>query len=421
MAARYNELLADLDGLVLPCPDDDDHERSWFVYVVELPEGANREAVIRVLEEQGIGTARYLPCIHLQSYMRERYGFSEGLCPIAEAKSRRTLALPFHARLAADDQAFVADTSIGTRPGPMTARGGQGEAIAAWTVWALLLVVVAVTYARVPLADLYRVSNDGVEGGLGRAIVLSNYPIALMAIALILIAADALPRRAWWAAGFAIVLCAATAVTVDPNDLDFRIVNLIPALGVVIAVGLTIAAVSRTGGSFTRRLPGDPARLVLGGVVVLLSLPWFAADLGTYLPGDHLPHAGRRHRGGRDAGGRPRRPPSRRRGALLVLTALLLSRVRPAGRRLTTALTAYIALMFAYGAVNGAEDVWHEQVVKREWADLRIPAAQIPSLSFVWLAILALAAVAYLIFVREQHAPGSPAGVATSPSSPAHP
>ncbi len=303
----------------------------------------------------------------------------------------------------------------------MTARGGQGEAIAAWAVWALLLVVVAVTYARVPLADLYRVSNDGVEGGLGRAVVLSNYPIALMAIALVLIAADALPRRAWWAAGSAIVLCAATAVTVDPNDLDFRIINLIPALGVVIAVGLTVAAASRTGGSFTPRLPGDPARLVLGGVVVLLSLPWFAADLGTYLPGDIFltravvtegdetlaaVHVGHHH--GVD-------------GALLVLTALLLSRVRPAGRRLATALTAYVALMFAYGAVNAVEDVWHEQVVKREWADWRIPAAQIPSLSFVWLAILALAAVAYLVFSREQRARVGSGSAATSPSSPAHP
>jgi len=113
VAGRYGELLADIEGLALPCPDDADHERSWFVYVVELPEGADREAVIASLEEHGIGTARYLPCIHLQSYMRERYGFSEGLCPVAEAKSARTLALPFHARLAADDQAYVADTLRG--------------------------------------------------------------------------------------------------------------------------------------------------------------------------------------------------------------------------------------------------------------------------------------------------------------------
>jgi dTDP-4-amino-4,6-dideoxygalactose transaminase len=109
VAGRYTTLLGGIDGLGLPCPDDADHGRSWFVYVVELPAEVERESVIAVLQEHGIGTARYLPCIHLQSYMRERYGFGEGLCPIAEEKSRRTLALPFHARLAADDQAFVAD------------------------------------------------------------------------------------------------------------------------------------------------------------------------------------------------------------------------------------------------------------------------------------------------------------------------
>ena len=39
--------------------------------------------------------------------MRERYGFREGLCPVAEATSARTLALPFHARLSEDDQVYV--------------------------------------------------------------------------------------------------------------------------------------------------------------------------------------------------------------------------------------------------------------------------------------------------------------------------
>jgi dTDP-4-amino-4,6-dideoxygalactose transaminase len=41
--------------------------------------------------------------------MRERFGFREGLCPVAEAASARTLALPFHARLDEDDQAYVAE------------------------------------------------------------------------------------------------------------------------------------------------------------------------------------------------------------------------------------------------------------------------------------------------------------------------
>jgi len=109
VAARYAELLADLPGLELPCADDADHERSWFVYVVRLPEDADREAVIAALADRGVQTARYLPCIHLQPYMQERFGYRVGLCPVAERLASRTLALPFHARLAEGDQAYVAD------------------------------------------------------------------------------------------------------------------------------------------------------------------------------------------------------------------------------------------------------------------------------------------------------------------------
>jgi perosamine synthetase len=109
VASRYGELLSAIDGLELPCPDDATHERSWFVYVVKLPTGVDREAVITALGDRGVQTARYLPCIHLQHYMRERFGYGEGLCPVAEETSARTLALPFHARLSKDDQAHVAD------------------------------------------------------------------------------------------------------------------------------------------------------------------------------------------------------------------------------------------------------------------------------------------------------------------------
>jgi len=109
VAARYGELLADVPGLGLPCADDADHERSWFVYVVTLPAEADREAVIASLSERGVQTARYLPCIHLQPYMQERFGYRVGLCPVAEELASRTLAIPFHARLAEDDQTYVAD------------------------------------------------------------------------------------------------------------------------------------------------------------------------------------------------------------------------------------------------------------------------------------------------------------------------
>ncbi len=108
VAARYAELLAELD-LELPHPDDADHERSWFVYVVKLAQGVDRDAVIRRLGDEGIACAPYLPSIHLQSYMRDRFGFAEGLCPVSEDASARTMAIPFHARLAREDQERVAE------------------------------------------------------------------------------------------------------------------------------------------------------------------------------------------------------------------------------------------------------------------------------------------------------------------------
>jgi perosamine synthetase len=108
VAARYGELLANVD-VETPLSDDADHGRSWFVYVVKLPSGVDRDAVMRRLTEQGIATAPYLPSIHLQSYMRERYGFGEGMLPVSEDCSARTMALPFHARLDRSDQERVAE------------------------------------------------------------------------------------------------------------------------------------------------------------------------------------------------------------------------------------------------------------------------------------------------------------------------
>ena len=112
-AGRYGELLAEIDGVDLPCADDDDHVRSWFVYVVKLPDTETRERVIAHFERAGIGYNRYLPSIHLQQYMRERYGFAEGLCPVAEDASSRTLALPFFTALELDAQERVAEVLAG--------------------------------------------------------------------------------------------------------------------------------------------------------------------------------------------------------------------------------------------------------------------------------------------------------------------
>jgi len=108
-AARYGELLAGLDGVEQPLADDDDHRRSWFVYVVRLADGLDRDSVSARLADAGVEAGHYVPCVHLQPYMRERFGFSEGVCPVAEDFARSALALPFFTGIEAGDQERVAE------------------------------------------------------------------------------------------------------------------------------------------------------------------------------------------------------------------------------------------------------------------------------------------------------------------------
>jgi dTDP-4-amino-4,6-dideoxygalactose transaminase len=109
-AARYGELLADVDGIETPLPDDADHRRSWFVYVVKVAQGVDRDAVLERLADEGVEAGHYVPCVHLQPYMRERYGFTEGACPVAEDAASRTLALPFYTAIERGDQEYVVET-----------------------------------------------------------------------------------------------------------------------------------------------------------------------------------------------------------------------------------------------------------------------------------------------------------------------
>jgi len=106
-AKRYGDFLQEVQGVEVPAPDDAEHQRSWFVYVVKLDPTFDRPAVMHALRAEGVATAEYVPCIHLQPYMRERYGFAEGICPVAEDTARRTLALPFFTQITTDEQQRV--------------------------------------------------------------------------------------------------------------------------------------------------------------------------------------------------------------------------------------------------------------------------------------------------------------------------
>lgn len=263
---------------------------------------------------------------------------------------------------------------------------------------------VLITYARIDPAELYHVSEDGLRGGLGRTLVLVNYPIALVSVALAAIAADRLDdRRADAVALVSILLCALVAVpgVVDQDDLDARWVNGLPALGVGLAAALVVVALGKGGvGTSPPRALGDRLRIGAAAVLLVLALPWYFAETGFYAPdpilADEVPagetiaavHLGHHH--GTD-------------GVLLGLAALALSRTLGTHRRTRAEafLSCYLALMLAYGCALALEDGWGEQVWKRGWTDWDIPSVLRPEPTLAWAAIVAAAVAVELLWFRR--------------------
>jgi perosamine synthetase len=109
VAGWYRQALAGIEGLALPCEDAQGDRRGWFVFVVQLPLGVDRDDTVRALAARGIQSKPYLPAIHLMSFYRERFGHREGEFPVCEQVAARSLALPFFAQLSESQVGCVAE------------------------------------------------------------------------------------------------------------------------------------------------------------------------------------------------------------------------------------------------------------------------------------------------------------------------
>ena len=112
VAKLYIDRLSGLPDLVLPTVDRQT-DMSWFVFVPRLGVDFSREErdeVIEGLRAHDIGSSNYFPCIHLLPFIRERCGTGDGMFPIAESISSRTIALPFHGLLTEREIDIVALT-----------------------------------------------------------------------------------------------------------------------------------------------------------------------------------------------------------------------------------------------------------------------------------------------------------------------
>jgi hypothetical protein len=309
---------------------------------------------------------------------------------------------------------------------------GLLEVVVTWGAVAALTLAVFITYSRFPVSEFYNVSKSGLAGGAGRALVYLNYPVAFIAVAL----GGFAFARLWatYAAGSTVRKLALSAVyltsvglsliaafVVQQSDLDAKPANVMPALGVAIAIALTAWAL-RNGG-LGRPMPWsglDTAGAVIAAALLIMSVPWIFGLLGVYV--DNIPILERIYMSKEVVAGHTSAAVHLGdhhgfNGTIFAVAALVLVRaVRQISQTwLRLAMTAYLAFMFVYGITNMLQDFWGEQLVKRGWLDASFPNVIVPKLSLPWLLMLLATVVIATSFTRLTHpsrfAPAEPAGL----------
>jgi len=118
LAARYNQLLAEIPGVALPTEPGWAHT-NWQSYCLRLPDGADQRSVMQEMLDEGIATRRGIMCAHLEPAYREsgtwRCAKVEckpgGSCPNLKESERAQsdgVILPLFAQMTEDQQTLVA-------------------------------------------------------------------------------------------------------------------------------------------------------------------------------------------------------------------------------------------------------------------------------------------------------------------------
>lgn len=105
-AARYDELLRDVDAVRLPGTADG-NEHVWHLYVVRVDD---RERVMAELGDAGVGVAIHYPVpVHLHPAFAD-LGYGAGDFPVSESSAGRIMSLPMYPGLTGHQQQVTADS-----------------------------------------------------------------------------------------------------------------------------------------------------------------------------------------------------------------------------------------------------------------------------------------------------------------------
>lgn len=114
VANWYNERLRNVEGVHIPFIAPTTTRMSWFVYVIRLARGIQRNAVMAELATHNIPARPYFSPIHLQPFYARQFGYRPGDFPVTEHLGEISLALPFSSVMTEDQVDYVCRHLIAT-------------------------------------------------------------------------------------------------------------------------------------------------------------------------------------------------------------------------------------------------------------------------------------------------------------------
>ena len=108
LAKRYFDTLVDLP-LALPVDDVDGGSHSWHLFVIRVQDNSpvNRDELIQILSDQGIGSSVHYVPLHRQPYWRDKYQLTIDIFPITDKAYQAMLSIPLYAAMSDEQQGRV--------------------------------------------------------------------------------------------------------------------------------------------------------------------------------------------------------------------------------------------------------------------------------------------------------------------------
>ena len=105
LAKRYFDALADLP-LTLPMDGLDGRSHSWHLFLIRVQDDSpvNRDELIQILSDQGIGSSVHYVPLHRQPYWRDKYQLTIDMFPITDKAYQAMLSIPLYTSMSDEQQ-----------------------------------------------------------------------------------------------------------------------------------------------------------------------------------------------------------------------------------------------------------------------------------------------------------------------------